>query len=431
MASTAPAKRIKQFFRISRLLAGQLDFSPAIRAVAAEVASIVPHDHLDVCILQGGGRFLTAYETGIDTEWSRLTLAPVANSPIRTLLLGEVDHLITDDAMTDPRFAFDGAASGPIMDHGLRSRLHVPMMVRGEIIGALSCSQFAAGRYGAEDLANARYIAELLSPYFFALRAAEQARQSAIIEAEARAREEALRHGALRLTEALEQERQRIGMDLHDQTLADLTRLARRIDRLMAADSLTPADIVPLAGALQHSMQSLRQIIEEAKPSVLHLFGFADAVENHLDRAIRDSGQVITRHLHDESGGAIDALPASVGIALYRITQEAVNNVVHHAQATRISVALRVARGSVTIAIADNGRGIGRRRDRTGSGSGTGSGAGADSGAGSGSGSGIDNMRTRARLIAARFSVAAGTDGTGTRIQISLPLHPSPVMEPT
>jgi signal transduction histidine kinase len=405
MASTAPATRIKQFFRISRLLAGQLDFSPAIRAVAAEIAAIVPHDHLDVCILQGGGRFHTAYETGIDTAWGRLTLAPVAGSPIRSLLLGEVDHLITDNAMTDPRFVYDGAFCSPILDHGLRSRLHVPMIVRGEIIGALSCSLKAPARYGPEDLRNARYIAELLSPYFFALRAAEQARQSAIVEAEARAREEGLRHGALRLTEALEQERQRIGMDLHDQTLADLTRLARRIDRLLAAESLTPADIVPLAGALQHSMQSLRQIIEEAKPSVLHLFGFADAVENHLDRAIRDSGQTIARHLQDDSGGAIDALPASVGIALFRITQEAVNNVVHHAQATRISVALSAPRGAVTIAITDNGRGIGRKRPRTGS----------------GTGSGIDNMRTRARLIAARFSVAAGAEGKGTRIQITLP----------
>ena len=192
-------------------------------------------------------------------------------------------------------------------------------------------------------------------------------------------------------------------MDLHDQTLADLTRLARRIDRLMAADNLSPADIQPLAGALQHSMQSLRQIIEEAKPSVLHLFGFADAVENHLDRAIRESGQTITRHLQDASNGAIDALPASVGIALFRITQEAVNNVVHHAQATQVTVALSAPKGAVTIAITDNGRGIGRKRPRTSG------------------GSGIDNMRTRARLIAARFSVAAGAEGIGTRIQITLP----------
>ncbi len=401
MPVTASATRLKQFFRISRLLAGQLDFSPAIRAVAAEVAAIVPHDHLDVCILQGDGRFHTAYETGIDTAWGRLPLGPVVDSPIRSLLLGEVDHIITDDAMNDPRFQFDGAFHGPIFDHALRSRLHVPMIVRGEIIGALSCSLTTIGHYGDEDLRNARYIAELLSPYFFALRAAEQARQSAIVEAEARAREEGLRLGALRLTEALEQERQRIGMDLHDQTLADLTRLARRLERLCADKEVAAVDLIPLTRSLQQSMQSLRQIIEAAKPSVLHLFGFADAVENHLDRAIRESGQTITGRIVDEGAGSIDALPSTVGMAMFRITQEAINNAVNHAQASTIIVQLSNPRGGVSVSVTDDGRGLGGTSSRNGN--------------------GIDNMRTRARLISARFTIGKGPGSIGTRMQISLP----------
>ena len=50
------------------------------------------------------GKFHTAYETGIDTDWGSRPRAPVADSPIRSLLLGEVDHILTDDACTDPRF---------------------------------------------------------------------------------------------------------------------------------------------------------------------------------------------------------------------------------------------------------------------------------------------------------------------------------------
>jgi len=401
MARTASATRLKQFFRISRLLAGQLDFSTAIRAVAAEIATIVPHDHLDVCIVTGDGRFHTAYENGIHTAWGKLALAPVAHSPIRSLLLGEVDHILTDDAMSDPRFRFDGAFDSPILDHQLRSRLHVPMIVRGEIIGALSCSLLAPGRYDRYDLGNAHYLAELLSPYFFALRASEQARQSAIVEAEARAREEGLRHGALRLTEALERERQRIGMDLHDQTLADLTRLARRLERLGTMGELAPADLIPLSRSLHQSIQALRQIIEDAKPSVLHLFGFAQAVENHLDRAIRDSGQPIDGTLHDASEGAIDALLPSVAIALFRITQEAINNAVIHAQATTIAVSISMARGAVTITITDDGRGLKSSAPKAGS--------------------GVENMRTRSRLIAGRFTITAGPAGKGTCVTIVLP----------
>jgi len=401
MVNIAPTARLNQYFRISRLLAGQLDFRSAIRAVAAEIAQILPHDHLDVCIVGLDGRFHTAYETGIDTHWGNMPHAPIANSPIRALLMGEVDHLLTDDACNDPRFHHDSAAHQPIFDHQLRSRIHLPMMVHGSIIGALSCSLHEAGRYGRDDVRNGRYVAELLSPYFFALRAAEQARQSAIVETEARAREEGLRLGALKLTEALELERQRIGMDLHDQTLADLTRLARRLDRLGSAEALVPVDLAPVLHSLQHSMQALRHIIEEARPSVLQLFGFAEAIENHLDRAIRDAGQGTRWHFTDRTDGAIDALSAAVGIALFRITQEAVNNAVSHAQAGEVSVDLGISGGQVRITICDDGTGLAKPLSRTGS--------------------GIDNMKTRARLISARFSLTSGPEGRGTRVGISLP----------
>ncbi|MFN3825833.1 MAG: GAF domain-containing sensor histidine kinase [Pseudorhodobacter sp.] len=401
MVQIAPSARLNQFFRISRLLAGQLDFGSAIRAVAQEVAQIVPHDHLDVCIIGQDGRFHTAYEIGIDTWWGNMPHAPIAASPIRALLEGEVDHILLQDACADPAYRADVAAHRPIFDHGLRSRIHLPMKVHGQLIGALSCSLHQPGRYGTDDVRNARYVAEMLSPYFFALRAADEARQSAIVQTEARAREEGLRQGALRLTEALEQERQRIGMDLHDQTLADLTRLTRRLERLQTTDPVSATDLAPVAQGLQQAMQDLRQIIETAKPSVLHLFGFAQAVENHLDRAIRDSGQPVRGSLSDGSDGLIDRLDPTVGMALFRITQEAVNNAVHHAQAARVHVDLRRVRGQLAIVVEDDGIGLTGKRFR--------------------SGSGIENMKTRARLISARFQMSAGAAGTGARVAISLP----------
>jgi signal transduction histidine kinase len=401
MPTLAPTARLNQFFRIARLLAGQLDFRSAIRAVGAEVAAIIPHDHLDVCIVGANGRFHTAYESGIDTGWGQMAQAPVANSPIRALLMGEVDHILTPDACADFAHGRGSVAFAPIFDHDLHGRIHVPMIVHGEIIGALSCSSHRVGCYGPDDVRNARYVAELLSPYFFALRATEQARQSAIVEAEARAREEGLRLGALRLTEALEGERQRIGMDLHDQTLADLTRLARRMDRLSGDAVVDGTELAGLSRSLQQSMQDLRQIIEAAKPSVLHLFGFADAVENHLDRAIRESGQTLGGVVLDQTDGAIDALPPSVGVALFRIAQEAINNAVHHAQASQVTVTLSVSGGRIAIDLLDDGHGVQRPKLKTGS--------------------GIENMKTRARLISARFGMTPGEDGRGTKVSISLP----------
>ncbi|MCM2475519.1 sensor histidine kinase [Rhizobium sp. CG5] len=402
MLKMAPTALLDHYLGISRLLAGQLEFRSAIRAVAKEISHIIPHDHLDVCIIMHGGKYHTAYETGLETAWSTHPPALVSGSPIRTLLWGEVTHILTDDACRDPRFNFEGAFVRPVFDQDLRSRIHVPLKVEGDVIGALSCSSHETAAYTMDDIANAHSIADLLSPYFFALRAAEQAQRSAIVEAEARAREEGLRLGALNLTEALERERQRIGMDLHDQTLADLTRLSRRLERLAHETEVPGEALEPLARGLQHCMQDLRQIIEEAKPSVLQLFGFVQAVENHLDRSVRDSGLSILTELVDETDGVIDSLDQTVCVALFRIIQEAINNAVRHSQAGRITVRMREVGGGISIQVGDDGIGIEKRRRRNGG--------------------GIDNMKTRARLISAKFSISAGHDTIGTVVGIHLPV---------
>jgi signal transduction histidine kinase len=402
MLSPTPSMLLDQYLTISRLLAGQLDFHSVIRAVAAEVSHIIPHDHMDVCIIMLDGKYHTAHESPFDTGWGRSPPAPVSNSPIRSLLYGEVETIITDDACNDPRFHYQGAFSQPIIEGKLRSRLHVPLKVQGKIIGALNCSSHQVGLYTSDDLEKARSIADLLAPYFYALRAAEQAQRSAIVEAEARAREEGLRLGALRLTEALEAERQRIGMDLHDQTLADLTRLSRKLERLAHSPTISGEALDPIIRSVQHCMHDVRQIIEEARPTVLQLFGFVQAVENHLERSVRDSGVSIDWNIADETDGIIDALPQSVATALFRIVQEAINNAIRHANANRITVELRATPLNLRIEIRDDGTGISPDQKRQGA--------------------GIGNMRTRARLISARFEVARNKDGAGTSVDVSLPI---------
>lgn len=397
-----PAELLKHYAGISRLLAGQLDFLSAIKAVASEIGQFLPHDHIDVCIVLLDGKYHTAYETGLATAWGDLNAALISRSPIRTLLWGEDEYILTGDASVDSRFHFEGAFDTPIYDQTLRSRLHVPMTVQGEIIGALSCSCHEPGVYTRQDVANAQAIADLLSPYFFSLRAAQMAQRSAIVEAEARAREEGLRQGALNLTEALERERQRIGMDLHDQTLADLTRLTRQIERLGERPRIEGGTLEPITRSLQRCMQELRQIIEHATPSVLQLFGFAPAVENHLERSIRESGAVIVSHLIDETAGAVDTLDQTVRIALFRIMQETINNAVLHSRCRTIYVTLRTDTDAMVATVRDDGRGMPSGRKRTGG--------------------GLDNIATRARLIGASLEIGAGMAGEGTTVTLSIPL---------
>ncbi len=401
MLDTPRSTLFHHYLGISRLLAGQLEFNAIIQAVATEIGHIIPHDHMDVCIKQLDDKYHIAYESGLASAWSRQPPALLTGSPIRSVLSGEVDYLLSGDARVDPRFHFKGAFSSPILELDLHSRLHVPMKVHGDIIGALSCSSHRSDAYSMDDVANARAVADLLAPYFYAIRAAEQAKRSAIEEARANAREEGLRLGALQLTEALEAERQRIGMDLHDQTLADLTRLVRRIEHMSHASELPGEMLEPVVRSLQECMQDLRGIIEEAKPSILQLFGLVQAIETYVDRSVRDSGLSIEWSVSDVTNGLADDLDNSVAVSLFRIVQEAINNAIRHAQPRNIDVLLSRAEGGLRVTVSDDGCGYVET--------------------GHHGGLGIGNMKTRARLISARFLLGANTKGAGTRITLTLP----------
>ncbi|ODC02222.1 ATPase [Terasakiispira papahanaumokuakeensis] len=407
--STRPAVSaesvLRHFLGISRALAGQLEFQPMIDAVSDEIRPILPHDHLDVTLLLLDGRtHIAAYETGVNTDWGHIAQhpVPIAHSPIRSLLLGEAPYILSADATQDDRFIFPESMNHPIFEAQLRSRLHVPLRVRGEIIGALSCSTHVANFYTEADVQHTQHVADLLASYLYALRQTNEVKKLAIIEAEMRAREEGLRQGALGLTEQLERERQRIGMDLHDQTLADLTRIHRRITRLQSLPSPPQAELEQLNQILLESMRELRRLIDAVKPTVLQLFGFEEGIEDLLISTVRDSGQRIQTRLTDHTEGLGNTLDEATQIGLFRIVQEALNNAIKHANASQIEVVIHQQSSHLFLSIHDNGDGLAVN--------------------GTPHSSGLRNMYTRARLMAAHLMVQPQPYGQGTRVSVELPL---------
>ena len=375
--------------RISTHLARETEIQAAVQAVAHATAQVLPHTHFDICLSDGQG-WLVSYEVGIKTRWSRRRTR-LDHSPVRALFTGELDHMVCHNAMEDPRQTFAGATSEPIFSHGLRSRVHVGMKVMGQLIGTLNISHSDIGLFDMTSVRIAQHLADVLAPYFHALRLIERARHDARERSQVRSREEGLRRGASRLTQALEQERQRIGMDLHDQTLADLTRILRTVG---ATDG--PLDRPALHDSLSACIRDLRRIIDEAVPSQLALFGFAHAVEDHLIKAVAPHDCAVT--VDDLTGGAIDRVDATIRTALFRITQEAANNAARHARATRIAVTVdHAASGALRIMLRDDGIGLSQ-------------GAGARR-------SGLLHMETRARLILARLEM---TDDAGTCMTLTL-----------
>lgn len=395
---------LSRLLSMSRAIAGEIDRQSVLDKVAEELRHLIPHDHLDLAMLMDEGRLSITYEVGIHTGWTEpdVTPHPVQKAPIRDVLWGHVPYLLTGDAPNDDRFHFDGALDEPIFDAELRSRLHVPLRVHGKVIGALNISRHESDRYDEQHVRIAQDVADILAPYLRAIARAEEARKAAVAESEATAREEMLRLGALRLTEGMERARQRLGMDLHDQTLADLARLARQVGALRERERVSGAELESLEAELANCLEELRAIIEDTKPGVLQLFGFSEAVEALLLRSVEGVSPPIATSIDDRSDGLVDRLPDAVRTSLYRIVQEAVNNAVRHGAPRIIEVELHADEAQLRLDVSDDGKGIDARALHNSS--------------------GISHMRTRAALLSAKFEMGSAGGHLGTRVSLSMPV---------
>lgn len=391
------------YLSIAQAIAGKTDYDFVLEVFASRLRALIAHDHLDIVLLHPSGTQI-CYEARMHTSWSHShhPAKPTAESPIRDVLLGNTPFILTGDAWTDARFHFEGSDSKPLFDADLHSRIVVPLRVQGALIGSLAISSHRTDFYNQELVGLAQGAADLVSAYLFALERGKEAKEAAMAELEANGREAALRLGALRLTEGMERERQRLGMDLHDQTLADLARIRRRMSRIEGGSAAAQNEIDLLQEELDHCLDELRGIVENMKPGVLHMFGFSEAVEALLLRCQKHMRRKIDMTVRDVSGGRMDGLPDTVRTAMYRIVQEAVNNALKHADCSSIDVHIAQLGDRMVVKIDDSGPGI--------------------SDADLLSNRGISNIRTRADLISAKVSFERLRKPKGTRVEISVPL---------
>lgn len=395
---------LEQYLAISRAVAGEMDLQNVLNRIAGVVkAKLLDYHHLDVAVVLPGDKSKHfAIETGVETVWNRDGKEqPNARAPVRLVLSGAVDLIVTGDAWEDPRFHFDGADAAPIFQANLRSRIHVPLTVHSEVIGVLSFSSPERDAYDDKDVRIARNIADLIAPYFYALNMAEQARTSALAEGAARGSEKSLRQGAQKLTEAMEAERQRLGMELHDQTLADLSSVYRHISRLADEGNADPSELRSLTNSISHCTTELRRIIENTRHGVLDLFGLTEAIEAQLDRATQGLDREISTYVCDETGNQLNRTEYKLQLSVFRIVQEAVTNAVKHSGCSWIKVEICHEDPDIQIIVSNDGRvpPEGWRRSHRG----------------------VDNIRIRAALIGASVSFERDRDGSGSQTIVRIP----------
>ena len=165
-----------------------------------------------------------------------------------------------------------------------------------------------------------------------------------------------------RIIKATEEERYRISREIHDgpaQDLANVLFMTTITERLMDQDmDEAKKTLVELRGELRKCLTGVRQIIFDMRPMALDDLGLPQAVEQ-LIRLFGERGKLRGTFSLE---GTHYALPKHVEIAIFRIVQEALNNVVHHAKTDKVRVRMHYTAQALTVLIADDGVGFDTNR---------------------------------------------------------------------
>ena len=213
-----------------------------------------------------------------------------------------------------------------------------------------------------------------------------------------------LRDLAHHLQKVREEERTRIARELHDELGQALTAL--KLDLHWLAERTSEPDpsttrLRSMLGLLDHTIASLRRLCSDLRPAILDDLGLGAAVAWLAQDVERRTGIRCRTTVLSEA----PEVPAHVATAAFRILQESLTNVVRHASATEVEIALSTRGGRLVMEVRDNGTGFTDARRRTGV-------------------FGVAGMQERALELGGKLRVIS-RPGVGTRVRLTVPLSDS------
>jgi len=221
--------------------------------------------------------------------------------------------------------------------------------------------------------------------------------------AERSTKEQALRETQIKLVDAQELERHRIARELHDGIVQQLTLVGLSVDQLRpgftASDRLS---LDKLYDQISDVSNATRDLSHELHPFTLEYLGLVGA----LKKLCRDIGSKSTLTISFSEKDVPSHLPSDVSHCLFRVAQEALQNIVKHGRARAASMELAVRGGHVLLRIVDDGVGITPEQHHSG-------------------GMGLVSMRERVCVVGGTCKVMPGPL-KGTIVEVSVPLNEEP-----
>ncbi|MFZ5898718.1 MAG: histidine kinase [Bacillota bacterium] len=210
----------------------------------------------------------------------------------------------------------------------------------------------------------------------------------------------------LKVIEAQEEERKRVAREIHDgpaQSMANIVMRADYCARLIDKDpSQLRSELKGLQDLVRASLDDVRKIIFDLRPMVLDDLGLAPALKRFIEQYSKQYDIKTDLAFH----GKNERLGQIVEVALFRIIQEALNNVAKHARATHVLVKVEVSPEKISVMVKDDGKGFDVDKIRPG-----------DKG-----GYGLVGIRERVQILQGHLSVIS-KPGHGTTIKVVVPVQ--------
>lgn len=211
----------------------------------------------------------------------------------------------------------------------------------------------------------------------------------------------------LKIIEAQEEERKRVAREIHDgpaQSMANVVLRADIVEKILNQGHLEIAkeELRDLKRLVRNSLSDVRKIIYDLRPMALDDLGLVPTlrkfVEAYVDR------YPITLDL--KTTGVEVRLPSSYEVALFRLVQEGINNIVKHAKATHAEIRIDYRPTSIFLTVKDNGIGFKEELVKCGT------------------KFGLMGMRERVNLLDGELTIISAP-GQGTEIRVMIPISPN------
>lgn len=278
---------------------------------------------------------------------------------------------------------------------GMRSFVAIPLMSRDRVVGVLNLADTRCGRFSCQDV-------ECLTSVGTGIGVAIE---NAYLY-------HSMRYYAQQITRAQEDERARIARELHDDTIQSMIVLSRQLEAQAKADEeVSPVKaqhLRELQRIADDVIQGIRRFSRDLRPSTLDDLGLLPTLEG-LAASLTEKDGVLTGL--GVTGGRRRLAP-EVELVLFRIAQEALNNVKKHAEATQVMINVEFTDSAVTMVVQDNGKGFTIATP-------------AEDLAASGH-LGLIGMHERARLLGGTLIIESHP-GRGTKLVVTVPAPASPI----